>query len=174
MATIGKHKKIIFSESDIQFIKDNFYKITNQQLADALGLKKTIVKRKAYSLGLKRIDMEFWAKEAVTFLKENYHKIGDRELVQIFTKRFPKQKGWKPSHIQKKMLQLGLKRNNLDWWVIKERNRNRGSFGNKNEKNISQPPIIFFNLNPKTRIQIKPGQSILELKQKYQKNDTTI
>ena len=62
---------------------------------------------------------------------------------------------------------LGLKRTKLDWFMIKERNRNNGSFGNKNPKNNPLPPKAYFYLNPKTRIEIKPGQSVEQLKQKY-------
>ncbi len=40
MATIGKYGKVIFSDEDIQFIKDNFQPMTNDLIADALGLKK--------------------------------------------------------------------------------------------------------------------------------------
>lgn len=170
MPTIGKYNKVIFLPEDIQFIKDNFYLMTNQQLADALGLKKTIVRTKAYELGLKRIEMEYWCDEAVEFLKYNYHKIGNVELVKIFTEKFPKQKGWSTHHIDKKLEQMNLKRSKLDWWTIKERNRNNGSFGKKKESNVSEAPKAYFNLNAKTRIEIKSGQSLIELKEKYNTN----
>lgn len=65
------------------------------------------------------------------------------------------------------MAQLNLHRTKLDWWTIKERNRNRGSFGKKNEKNKSQPPKRYLYLNSKTRIELKPGQSIEQIKKKY-------
>jgi hypothetical protein len=167
MATIGKYGKVIFSEEEIQFIKDNFQSMTNQQIADALGLKKTVVRTKAYELGLQRNEMEYWPDEAVKFLKENYHKIGDREMARFFNKEFPKNKNWTCRQIQKKMAYLKLKRTKLDWFMIKERNRDNGSFGNRNPKNNPQPPKSYFYLNPKTRIEIKPGQSVEQLKQKY-------
>lgn len=167
MATLGKYGKVIFSEYEIQFLKDNFKNMTNKQIADALELKKTTIRMKAYELGLQRLEMEYWPDEAVKFLKENYHKIGDRELSRIFNKEFPKNKNWTSRHIQKKMGYLGLKRTKLDWFMIKERNRNNGSFGNKNPKNNPLPPKAYFYLNPKTRIEIKPGQSVEQLKQKY-------
>lgn len=138
MATIGKYGKIIFSESDIQFIKDNFQTMTNQSIADVLGLKKTIVRTKAYEMGLKRIKLEYWSQEAIDFLKANYYKIGNKELVRIFTEKFPKEKGWTVSHINKKLTQLNLKRTKLDWFMIKERNRNNGSFGKRNPIHLDQ------------------------------------
>lgn len=173
MATLGKYGKVIFSDQDIQFIKDNFKSMTNQQIADELGLKKTIVRTKAYELGLQRIELEYWPMEAVTYLNTNYKTIGDRELCRIFNKQFPKQKGWTTKHIQKKLSQLELYRTKLDWYNIKERNRDNGSFGKRNPKNNPEPPAppptkkTFFYLNSKTRIEIKPGQSIEKLKEKY-------
>jgi hypothetical protein len=174
MATIGKQRKILFSENDIQFIKDNFQSMTNQQIADVLGLKKTIVRMKAYSLGLQRMTLEYWPKEAVEFLKDNYHKIGNREICRIFNTQYPKQKGWTPNHIDKKLEQLNLKRTKLDWYTIKERNRDNGSYGKRNLKNNPAPPKSYFYLNAKTRIEVKPGQSIEKLKLKYSNYDTTI
>ena len=167
MGTIGKYGKILFSDYDIQFIKENFKIMTNQQIADALGMKKTKVRTKAYELGLKRMTLEYWPKDAVKFLKENFHKIGNIEMCRIFNNEFPKQKGWTPNHIDKKMEQLKLKRTKLDWYTIKERNRDNGSFGNRNPKNNPPPPKSYFYLNAKTRIEVKPGQSIELLKQKY-------
>lgn len=167
MATKGKYGKIIFSEEDIQFIKDNFKLMTNQQIADCLGLKKTIVRTKAYELGLQRMDLEYWPKEAVQFLKENYHKIGNLEICRIFSKLYPKEKGWSTSHIDKKLEQLNLKRTKLDLYTIKERNRDNGSFGKRNPKNNTPAPKQYLYINSKTRIEVKPGQSIEKLKQKY-------
>jgi hypothetical protein len=174
MPTIGRQNKVIFSEDDIQFIKDNFKSMTNQQIADKLELKKTIVRMKAYELGLQRMKLEYWPKEAIKFLKENYHKIGDREICRIFNTEFPKQKSWSPNHIHKKLELLKLKRSKLDWYTIKERNRDNGSFGKRNPKNNPPPPKAYYHLNAKTRIELKPGQSIELLKQKYIKYDTTI
>ena len=37
MPTIGKYGKILFSNEDLQFIKDNFQLMTNAQIAEKLG-----------------------------------------------------------------------------------------------------------------------------------------
>lgn len=180
MATIGKYGKIIFEDQDIQFIKDNFQTMTNDSIAAALGLKKTIVRMKAYELGLQKMELEYWPDDAVSYLKANYHKIGDREMCRYFATAFSKQKGWTTKHIQKKMSQLELYRTKLDWFNIKERNRDNGSYGNRNLKNNPEPPAppppkkTFFYLNSKTRIEVKPGQTIEKLKEKYSNYDTII
>lgn len=168
MATKDKYGKIIFSESDIQFIKDNFQTMTNQAIADALGLKQTTVRTKAYKMGLQRMKLEYWPDEAVAFLKANYHRIGNCEIVRIFTDRFPKEKGWTVSHIDKKLEQLNLKRTKLDWFMIKERNRDNGSFGKRNPKNNPEPPKVYVQVDPKTRVQLKPGQTPQAVKEKFQ------
>lgn len=172
MPTKEKYGKIVFSEKEIQFIKDNFATMTNDEIAVALLVKKTIVRTTAYSLGLQRMKLEYWSDEAVTFLKENYHRLGDREICRIFSVKFPKEKGWTPRHVQKKMTQLDLYRNKMDWFLIKERNRDNGSFGKRNPKNNPPVPKVFYQPNPKTRIELRPGQTIEQLKKKY--NDTTI
>ncbi|HBK83831.1 MAG TPA: hypothetical protein DDZ41_09610 [Flavobacterium sp.] len=167
MATIGKYGKVIFSDDDIQFLKDNFKQMTNKQIAVALQLKPTIVRMKAYEMGLQRMNLESWPHDAVLFLKENYHKIGNQELCRIFDEKFPKNKKWTSKHIQKKMHYLNLKRNKLNLFLIKEKNRDNGSFGKRNLKNNPPVPKVYFYVNEKTRVEIRPGQSTEQLKQKY-------
>ena len=162
MAIIGKYNKVIFLPEDIQFIKDNFYNMTNQQLADALGLKKTIVRTKAYELGLKRMTLEYWPDEATAFLIANYKTIGNVELVKIFTDKFPKQKKWRDSQIDKKLSHLGLKRNKQDWYNILERNRQNGSYGNPNPKKEGKKLKMTLSFKGKKYL-LKPEQTKQEL-----------
>lgn len=162
MATIGKYGKIIFSDQDIQFIKDNFQTMTNDEIANKLGLKKTIVRMKAYELGLQKMELEYWPDEAVNYLKANYHKIGDREMCRHFTATFPKEKGWTTKHIQKKMSQLKLNRNKQNWLDIMERNRQNGSFGKPNPKTKHRKlkAIVTFR---EQKYLLEPGQTKQDL-----------
>jgi hypothetical protein len=162
MATIGKYGKIIFSDQDIQFIKDNFQTMTNEQIANELGLKKTIVRTKAYELGLQKMELEYWPDEAVSYLKANYHKMGDRELCRHFAISFPKQKGWTTKHIQKKMSQLKLNRNKQNWYDIIERNRQNGSFGNPNPKKKPRKLKAIVTFRDKKYL-LEPGQTKQDL-----------
>ena len=102
MPTTTKYNKIVFSDAEIQFIKDNFATMTNQQLADALGQKKTIVRTTGYKLGLKRMTLEYWTPPMVQFLRDNYQQMGDVELAEIFENEWPKNKPWCKKHIEKK------------------------------------------------------------------------
>jgi len=46
-------KPFIFSPEQIQYLKDNFKSMTNQELADAIGTTKRVIGNKATKLGLK-------------------------------------------------------------------------------------------------------------------------
>ena len=125
---IGKYKRIILEPHEEQFIRDNFHSMTNQQLADLLGLKLTKLRGFAYRMGLKRINLEYWTEEQIQFLKDNYKEIGDTELAEIFDVKWFKQKGWTKKHIEKKRRYLKLKRNRTQIRKIKERNIMMGRF----------------------------------------------
>lgn len=102
--------------------------MTNKQLADAMGLKLTLVRNKCYSMGLKRMELQYWTDEQVAYLKSNYKKIGDTELADLFTQRWKKPKGWTKKHIEKKRRQLHLKRTKKERKLIHQRNVENGMF----------------------------------------------
>lgn len=97
-------------------------------MADALGLKLTLVRMKCYELGLKRMELEYWTVAQVKYLKSNYKKIGDKELAEIFNKRWHKAKGWTHKHIEKKRKYLKLKRTQKQIVAIRKRNVDNGRF----------------------------------------------
>lgn len=152
MITRGKHNKILFTEKGIQFLKDNYLKKTNQELANALGLKLTIVRMQLYALDLKRIEMEYWTEEQTNFLIENYKTIGDVELSEIFEETWPKNKRWTKNHIEKKRRYLELKRTKEEIQDIFIRNLEAGRFKvcaiKRWERTGSNPigTIVFWNL----------------------------
>lgn len=124
----AKWDKHIWEENDIQFLKDNYRSMTNQELADGLGIKLTTCRTKLYSLGLKRMELEYWTEEQVDFLKENYQVMGDTEIAEIFDHRYDKKKGWSKKHIEKKRRYLKLKRTMAERKRIKKRNVKLGYF----------------------------------------------
>lgn len=126
MATIGKYNKVVFSGKDKQFVLENFYTMTNQQLADSLGLKLTIVRSYCYSLGLKKMELEYWTTEQVKYLRKHYKKIGDVEIAEYFNANFPKNKGWNKKHIEKKRRYLKLKRTQEEINLVRARNAAQG------------------------------------------------
>ena len=102
--------KIDWTDKRLKFLKENFNTMTNQQLADSLGLKITSVRHKCYELGLYKMTLEYWTDEQVDFLLKNYKEKGDTELAEIFNKKWYKDKGWTKKHIEKKRRYLKLKR----------------------------------------------------------------
>lgn len=120
--------KIGWTKEMDQFLQDHFDEMTNAELAKELGLKLTSVRTRLYSLGLKRQEMEYWTDEQIEFLKENYQKIGDTEMADIFELKWHKAKGWTKKHIEKKRRYLKLKRNKQELESIRERNRQKGDW----------------------------------------------
>lgn len=120
--------KIVWTDDMISFLKENFFNMTNRQLAQSLKLRLTATRIKCYELGLLRMEMEYWTPEQVDFLKENYQTIGDTELATLFTELWAKKKGWTKKHIEKKRRYLNLKRTAQQKRAIKIRNTDNGMF----------------------------------------------
>ncbi len=125
---LGKWNKIILDPEDILFIKDNWETMTNPELAKALGLRLTKLRYFLHDMGLKRIEMEYWTPQQVTFLKKHYQEMGDSELAEIFEVKWHKNKGWSKKHIEKKRRYLKLKRTQIERSKIKKRNTLMGRF----------------------------------------------
>lgn len=110
------------------FIKANFKLLTNSQLADQLQIKLSALRHACYELGLKRMELEYFSKTQINFLKSHYRKIGDCELAELFQRKWPKNKGWTKKHIEKKRKHLGLKRTKKEIKNIHARNKITGRF----------------------------------------------
>lgn len=102
--------KYPWTVSEIKFIEDNYSRMTNHELAHNLGVSIHLIRTKCYELGLKRIELEYWTKEQVRYLRLNYKTKGDVEITEVFNDRWHKDKGWTKKHIEKKRRQLGLHR----------------------------------------------------------------
>lgn len=134
MATIGIRGKIELTADETKFIKQNWKRLSNQQLADSLGLKLTRTRMFLYEMGLKRMELEYWTDEQISFLLDNYKEIGDVELAEIFNSKWVKNKGWTKKHIEKKRRYLKLKRTAEELDDIFLRNLEAGRFKVCNEK----------------------------------------
>ena len=74
------------------------------------------------------MELEYFSKTQINFLKSHYRKIGDSELAELFQRKWPKNKGWTKKHIEKKRKYLGLKRTKKEIEKIHDRNRIAGRF----------------------------------------------
>lgn len=120
------YNKIVFSASMDLFLIENYLQMTNQQLADGLKLKLTTVRTRLYSLGMKRMDLEYWTQEQIDLLIEKYKELGDTELAELFNDNWIKGKGWTKKHIEKKRRYLNLKRTDKQKEIIRIRNQKLG------------------------------------------------
>jgi hypothetical protein len=114
------------SEEQSGFVRENFHRMTNPQMAKALGVKLWQVRYALYPLGIRRMELEYWTEEQVEFLRANYREIGDKELAEMFSERWHKKKGWSKKHIEKKRRYLKLKRTEAERGRILIRNRSQG------------------------------------------------
>jgi hypothetical protein len=126
--------KITFTEEQHQFLRENYSKLTNPQLAEALGMKLTRVRNELFQLGLKRMELEYWNEEQIQYLRENYKSKGDTEIAIYFNEKYHKKKGWSKKHVEKKRRYLFLKRTNAEKKQINIRNTSLGMFKICNEK----------------------------------------
>lgn len=121
-------RKIDWTPKMIKYLQDNYSKKNNWELAAHLHLGITAVRMKLYSLGLKRMEMEYWTNVQINFLINNYRKIGDVEMAEIFEKKFPKNKKWTLKHIEKKRKYLNLNRTEKEVHAVFLRNKRKGRF----------------------------------------------
>lgn len=121
-------RKTLFTKWEEDFIRMNFHRMTNKQLAKALGKTLTVVRTYCYKMGLKRMKLEYWTDEQVQFLKENYTKMGDVEMAELFDQVYNKEKGWTKKHIEKKRRYLKLKRSKSVLKAIHQRNVYAGRY----------------------------------------------
>lgn len=97
-------------------------------IAAALGLKITMVRMKCYELGLYNLVLEFWTPAQVHYLVKHYQTKGDKELAEMFNKKWMKKKGWSFKHIEKKRKYMSLKRTPEQLKAIHQRNVDQGRF----------------------------------------------
>lgn len=116
------------SKVNAEFIRENYLKMTVASISEITGLSKTSVRTTAYSMGLKKLEMEYWPDEAVDFLEFVYPFLGDTEIAAYFDIHFPKNKGWSKKHIEKKRRYLNLKRTKQQLQDIQKRNVLTGCF----------------------------------------------
>ncbi len=124
----------MINEKILTYAKENLQTMSNVQIAENLGISIKSLRKVLYANNIKRLELEFWTKEQVDYLKRNYKKIGDSEIAEYFQKKFPKKKIWTKKHIEKKRLYLKLKRTPEELKLIHSRNTKKGRFAICNKK----------------------------------------
>ena len=145
-----KTDPIYYSQAELDFLKNNFFSMTNAQLCDAINsmrldtLKLSSVLHQCRRLGLRRGIQIRWSKEDIEFLKENYKTHGYTELAMMLNERkstfriINEKKVFRiftKKHVEKKQELLGLKHTNEETYKIRVRNNEIFDLGYSYEKN---------------------------------------
>lgn len=94
-----------WAKEEVDFLKDNYQSMSNEELARELGIKQKSVENKLHNLGLKRKKIKkrhIWSKEEEQFLRDNYQSMSNSELASKL--------GVKKKSVANKLSHLGLKR----------------------------------------------------------------
>lgn len=102
--------------------------MTNLQLSKLLGYGFVSTRTKCYELGLKRFPVYYWTPAQVRFLRQNYGRMGDVEIAEIFNRIFTDKERWTKKHIDKKRTYLKLFRTAKQSAAVKKRNVRQGRF----------------------------------------------
>ncbi|MFA6058927.1 MAG: HNH endonuclease [Taibaiella sp.] len=121
-------KEIVDQPESAAFIMNNWNQISNKEMAKHLGVCIQTIRDKCYRLGLYRMRLEYWTPEQIEYLVANYKTFGDKELAEIFNKKWKKEKGWSHKHIEKKRLYLKIKRTHREIQDIRQRNIDNGRY----------------------------------------------
>lgn len=127
--------KVYFNDEQTEFIRENYKKLTNRQLASRLGVTLTVLRIYKYSLGLFNVSRPIgWSAGETRFLIENYQRVGNVELAEQLNDRYAyKNRNFKQKHVRQKLKILGLQRTNEEIESIIIRNAKQGRYNtNKN------------------------------------------
>jgi len=135
-----KRISVIWTEQELEFIRDNYFKLSWYQLYKAVNKIKQDVtlqalRHQCIRMKLKKMIQIRWCKEDIQFLIDNYKTMGNIEIAEILTE---KKRSWRmiegkkvvrkfvPKNIEKKMILLGLERKKEDLKHIILHNREIG------------------------------------------------
>lgn len=123
---IGKEpaNKIKWAKQEVVFLRENYLKMTNAQLAKTLQKPLSGLRHKMKRMGLVRFKIKFrWTEPQTKFLEGAYRKYGDVEISEMLNKRWPrKARPWTKKHVSKKRFLMGYVRTQEELEAIKKRN----------------------------------------------------
>jgi len=91
-----------WTHEEEEFLKKNYNKMSNKELADKFGVTTISIQRKLSRLNLIRQVQKKWSETEEDFLRENFCDIADSELAKKFSVT--------PIAIKRKLNRLGLRR----------------------------------------------------------------
>ena len=115
--------KTTFTKEENQFLRTNFFQLTNQQLTDALGMTLTVVRNQCRKLGMRRNRVYRWTKAQTDYLTKHYPAMGDVEIAENLNRRWLRStRPWTRKHVCKKRGLMGYERSAEQLTAIQKRN----------------------------------------------------
>lgn len=71
-----------FTQGEVQYLKDNYKKLSYVAIAKHLGRTTQSIYNKAYNIGLKKEGCKRYSKEEIDFLKANYKTMSDIDIAK--------------------------------------------------------------------------------------------
>lgn len=149
-----------------QFLIKNNFKLSNNEMMKELGISEWTLYQLKNRLGLDSKFIDPIKNEEVEFLKNNYKEINNTDLANIFNEKFPRKHPWNRKKIQYRLLKLNLIRDEDE--IKKVRLIAHQKYYQK-MKTPPKPKKQYFQLDSKTRVVVKPGTNIEQLKERYEK-----
>jgi transposase len=100
---------LLYSEKELQFLKDNYLTMKNKDMALSLNRSLKSIERKLSKMGLHRQQWHLWTEPEIKFLKDNHDKMSRIELGEHL--------GRQGYNVGMKMTELGLTTPFKKWTV---------------------------------------------------------
>lgn len=135
--------KTTFTKEENQYLRENFFQLTNQQLTDALGMTLTVVRNQCRKLGLRRNRVYRWTKAQTDYLRKQYPAMGDVEIAENLNRRWPRStRPWTKKHVCKKRGLMGFERSADHLACIRKRNAVQGRYNLEMAQKVFQDKMV--------------------------------
>lgn len=104
---MGKVIKGAYTLDEIKIVKENYGKLTSNEIGLLIGRSCASVKTKARELGIVRIPSKQWTNEEDNYLRDNYILMKYKDMAEFLQRSY--------SSVRVRCGKLGLQKNDFDW-----------------------------------------------------------
>lgn len=83
-----------FTESDIEFIRDNYQRMTDTEIGYKLNRNDLSIRLKRFELGLMKVEKKKMSNSDIKFIEENYKNMPRREIAEALNCSINNVKYW--------------------------------------------------------------------------------
>lgn len=116
-----KKQKDLLTKSEIKWIRENLYKMTNDEMAKVFKYTTARFRYAMHRHGIARYERNLWDEEEINFLKENHNRLTDQEIA---------------NHLGRAKKGVQKKRNSLN---LRMSDARRSEIGRMGQKKMSRP-----------------------------------